>query len=74
MPVTNKALQSMGHVWTICPELSRLLNQLAICRPLACHALVHKLHDVVRVSLHTRPSVLNKQTTRVWLFNEVDTS
>eukprot|EP00974_Lingulodinium_polyedra_P034605 3326198-Lingulodinium_polyedra.AAC.1 len=48
LPVTDKALQSMGHARTICPELSRFLNQLAICRPPACHALAHKLHNVVR--------------------------
>eukprot|EP00974_Lingulodinium_polyedra_P094688 9178118-Lingulodinium_polyedra.AAC.1 len=74
LPVTYEALRSMGHVRTISPELSRLLDQLAICRPLACRALVHKLHDIMRVCLRTRPGVLSEQTTRVWLFNEVDTS
>eukprot|EP00974_Lingulodinium_polyedra_P091661 8883932-Lingulodinium_polyedra.AAC.1 len=60
----------MGHVRTIRPELSGMLDQLAINRPLACHALVHKLNDMMRACLHTRPGVLNEQTTRVWLFDE----
>eukprot|EP00974_Lingulodinium_polyedra_P073487 7114035-Lingulodinium_polyedra.AAC.1 len=58
LPVTDKAMQGMGHVPTVSPELSRLLDQLAVCRPPACHALVYKLHNVAWACLHTRPGVL----------------
>eukprot|EP00974_Lingulodinium_polyedra_P088635 8594945-Lingulodinium_polyedra.AAC.1 len=64
LPVTDKAMQNMGRVRTVSPELSRLLDPLAVCRPLACHALVHKLHNVVWACLYTRPRVLGKQTAR----------
>eukprot|EP00974_Lingulodinium_polyedra_P100810 9766196-Lingulodinium_polyedra.AAC.1 len=41
--VTNKALQSIGHVRTAGPKLSRFLDEPAICSSLASHALARKL-------------------------------
>eukprot|EP00974_Lingulodinium_polyedra_P070833 6857328-Lingulodinium_polyedra.AAC.1 len=35
LPVTYKALQCMDHVRTVSPALRRLLDQHAICSPLA---------------------------------------
>eukprot|EP00974_Lingulodinium_polyedra_P050394 4845397-Lingulodinium_polyedra.AAC.1 len=62
--VTNKALQSIGHVRTVSPKLSRFLDQPTICSPLACHALMDELRNGVRARLHTWPRVLSEQTAR----------
>ena len=66
--ITDQSMQCMGNVWAISPELCGFLNELSISCSLTSHALVDKLNNVVRVSLHPWPRLFCEQTARIRLF------
>eukprot|EP00975_Prorocentrum_lima_P058980 12367617-Prorocentrum_lima.AAC.1 len=63
--ITYQSMQCMGNVWAVSPELCGFLNELAVSCSLTSHALVDKLNNVVRVSLHPWPRLFCEQTARI---------